>query len=392
MPRHDANHICLQKGLQMSFAFTDAALGLTGICPSQKLTLSIFAKHANSKGICWPSNQTVARTTGFDERTVRRHIESLKGMGIIERITREGRSAMTRIVWAMLAPKATPDIVPPTPDIVPPLNLSKESEYQITAQPTAPVVAESPAVAAIVVFKAMDTEIIDTAPVVDLVADTAPAIAPGTTAQAPADSPAVDLVPALPAVATDTEPALPEPVIAQAPADAPAVDVPAPADAPVVDNPLADCPPQALADFGLAREKKGRSATPTSTELRILGKQGAAVGLTIAQVIMLCAGEGWAWFQSKWATPPVMERFKAEWMPGQAPVTPVQLVFVPESAPPARPETINEAKPPLRELRPIRLTNWPCRGASSPNTSAASSWQWERLNPPALRWVSTTKH
>jgi hypothetical protein len=269
------------------------------------------------------------------------------------------------------------------------------------------VVAESPAGAAIVVLKAMDTEVRDTAPLaslpvidvelvahlpvvelvadlpiidvvahlpvvdvpaavitVDLVADTAPAIAP-----------VVELVPAVqmpdaPVVATDTAQAMPDAATAQAPADTvavglvPAVGVPAlpaanvpdavgqvqaPPTAPV--DPLADCPPQALADFGLARENKGRLPTPTSTELRILGKQGAAVGLTISQVIMLCAGEGWAWFQSKWATPPVMERFRAEWMPGQAPAMAPQRVHQSEVAPPASPDIVEAERAKIAALR-----------------------------------------
>ena len=225
------------------------------------------------------------------------------------------------------------------------------------------MVAESPAVAAIVVFESADTEVRDPAPVVaDLpVVD-----------ELVAHLPIIDVVASLPVVdvptavitvdlVADTAPVMPEPVIAQAPADAPvvapavdlvpAVDVPALPTAPVVDNPLADCPPQALADFGLAREKKNRLATPTSTELSILGKQGAAVGLTTAQVIMLCASEGWAWFQSKWATPPVMERFRAEWMPGQAPATPPQRFYQPEVAPPASPAIVEANRAAIAALR-----------------------------------------
>ena len=397
-------------GLQMSFAHTHSVLLNSDLTKGQKLVLGVIGTFTDQGGKCWPAIETIAFRCAMCVRTVQGHINDLVKLHYLTRTLRIGRSAIIQLTQkAMGWLTGTPaEIAPPPPQklhpepVIEPIN-------QITAQPAAPVVAESPAGAAIVVLKAMDTEVRDTAPLaslpvidvelvahlpvvelvadlpiidvvahlpvvdvpaavitVDLVADTAPAIAP-----------VVELVPAVqmpdaPVVATDTAPAMPDAATAQAPADTvavglvPAVDVPAlPAanvpdavaqvqalpTAPVVDNPLADCPPQALADFGLAREKKGRSATPTSTELSILGKQGAAVGLTISQVIMLCAGEGWAWFQSKWATPPVMERFRAEWMPGQAPVTSVQLVLVPESAPPASPDVINAAKANIARIK-----------------------------------------
>jgi DNA-binding transcriptional regulator YhcF (GntR family) len=382
----------------MSYTLTDAAFNQFNVNGAQQRILTGLCTFASNMGRCFPSVAAIAAKCKISTRTVERHLPELERKGIIERQKRLGRSSITRIhlvTPAKMAEQYRQNVG--TESVT-------ESVNSITAQPAAPVVAESPAVAAIVLFDSVKPEVRDTAPVVsvpvvdelvadlpiidvvahlpvvdvptavitvDLVADTAPAM------PEPAIAPVVELVPAVqmpdaPVVATDTAPAMPDAATAQAPADTvavglvPAVDVPAlPAanvpdavaqvqalpTAPVVDNPLADCPPQALADFGLAREKKGRSATPTSTELSILGKQGAAVGLTISQVIMLCAGEGWAWFQSKWATPPVMERFRAEWMPGQAPVTSVQLVLVPESAPPASPDVINAAKANIARIK-----------------------------------------
>jgi len=375
----------------MSYTLTDAAFNQFNVNGAQQRILTGLCTFASNMGRCFPSVAAIAAKCKISTRTVERHLPELERKGIIERQKRLGRSSITRIhlvTPAKMAEQYRQNVG--TESVT-------ESVNSITAQPAAPVVAESPAVAAIVLFDSVKPEVRDTAPVVsvpvvdelvadlpiidvvahlpvvdvpaavitvDLVADTAPAIAP-----------VVELVPAVqmpdaPVVATDTAQAMPDAATAQAPADTvavglvPAVGVPAlpaanvpdavgqvqaPPTAPV--DPLADCPPQALADFGLARENKGRLPTPTSTELRILGKQGAAVGLTISQVIMLCAGEGWAWFQSKWATPPVMERFRAEWMPGQAPAMAPQRVHQSEVAPPASPDIVEAERAKIAALR-----------------------------------------
>jgi hypothetical protein len=192
-------------------------------------------------------------------RSLQRHMAALVNMGFLERIYRRGRSAVTRIRLDVLgAGRPTPDttvykpptVVSPTPDSSVTHNLSLESEYQITAQPASPalaVLAENPAGAAIV-FESVKAGIPDTVPlasppVIEPVPEPAiaPAVAPadvpvdvpGTTAQAPADAQAD---------AQADAPALPEP----APAVSPDVDlVPAMPTAPVVDDPLADCQPDA---------------------------------------------------------------------------------------------------------------------------------------------------
>lgn len=51
--------------------------------PSAKLVLLKLADNANDKGLCWPSFTYLSNHTGFNDRTIKRHIKTLAEAGLI---------------------------------------------------------------------------------------------------------------------------------------------------------------------------------------------------------------------------------------------------------------------------------------------------------------------
>ena len=94
----------------MSFVLVDASIKLQSITPGQRLVLAGIASYADKSGKCWPSVATIAERLNMGVRSVNRHITSLVNLGLLVRIYRAGRSAVTRItdlVLAGLPPMAT---------------------------------------------------------------------------------------------------------------------------------------------------------------------------------------------------------------------------------------------------------------------------------------------
>ena len=148
----------------MSFAQTFNVFQDQRLTAGQKLVLAGIATFANDTGKCWPSIATIAARCSMAVRTVQRHIAQLVSLGYLERIYRSGRAAITRVKAGITTPaKLAP---PPPPNWHP--EPAIESVNETTAQPSAPEVAESPAIAAVVVFESADTE---ARPAVDLVED-----------------------------------------------------------------------------------------------------------------------------------------------------------------------------------------------------------------------------
>ena len=371
----------------MSFAHTHSVLLNSDLTKGQKLVLGVIGTFTDQGGKCWPAIETIAFRCAMCVRTVQGHINDLVKLHYLTRTLRIGRSAIIQLTQkAMGWLTGTPaEIAPPPPQklhpepVIEPIN-------QITAQPAAPVLAENPAGAAIVVFESVDTEVRDTAPLanlpvidvelvahlpvvelvanepvvvvdvpaavitVDLVADTAPAIAP-----------VVELVPAVqmpdaPVVATDTAPAMPEPAIAPAPAVTVPVELVPAAPAPTTkpnDHPFAEVPPKLLADYANTREAKDKSRTVSETEAAVFANEAAKAGLTIIAMIRLCIWRGWGRFEARFATPSVMAAWAAV-DPEQAPATPatpVKRVNQTESAPPASPEIVEAERAKIAALR-----------------------------------------
>ena len=288
VPRQSGDGTAPYMGLQMSFAQTFNSFQAINLTAGQKLVLAGISTFTDSTGKGWPSVATIAARCSMAVRTVQRHIAALVSLGYLDRIYRTGRAAVTRVKLGV----TTPAKLAPTP----PPNWHPESAIesvnQITAQPAAPVVAESPASAAVVVFESMATEVTDPVPVVDVVPDL----------------PVVDV----PAVATDT--------------------------LPVVDNPLASVPAALLDDFGIVRKAKKKAAVVTRTEAVVFASEAAKAGMTVAQAVETCIMRGWS-------------RFNATWVPQQAPAMAVQRVYVPEVAPPASLGVINAGRAAIAALR-----------------------------------------
>ena len=267
----------------MSFTQTFQAFHTANLTAGQKLVLAGIATFADAKsGKCWPSIATIAARCSMGVRTVQRHIAALVNMGYLVRIYREGRAAVTRLVTpANLAPPPLP-IWHPEPAI-------PESVNEITALPEAPapVVAEVPAVAAVVVFESVDTQQPDSQQPDSQQPDTAPAEV--------------------------------------------AIDLP-------TDNPLADVPVDLLHDFGVVRKAKKKSATVTKTEAIVFASEATKAGLSVAEAVRECILRGWS-------------RFEAGWIPAKTPVAPVQRVYVPEVAQPCTPEVKSAAMAALTALR-----------------------------------------
>ena len=281
VPRQSGDGTAPYMGLQMSFAQTFNSFQAINLTAGQKLVLAGISTFTDSTGKGWPSVATIAARCSMAVRTVQRHIAALVSLGYLDRIYRTGRAAVTRVKLGV----TTPAKLAPTP----PPNWHPESAIesvnQITAQPAAPVVAENPASAAVVVFESMATEVTDPVPVVDLVA--------------------VDVVPDLPAV------------------DVPTVDIET---LPAVADPMADVPAALLDDFGIVRRAKKKAAVVTRTEAIVFASEAAKAGMTVAQAVEHCIHRGWS-------------RFDAQWVPA-APAMTLQRVYVPEVAPPASPDIV----------------------------------------------------
>ena len=293
VPRQSGDGTAPYMGLQMSFAQTFNSFQAINLTAGQKLVLAGISTFTDSTGKGWPSVATIAARCSMAVRTVQRHIAALVSLGYLDRIYRTGRAAVTRVKLGV----TTPAKLAPTP----PPNWHPESAIesvnQITAQPAAPVVAENPASAAVVVFESMATEVTDPVPVVDLVA--------------------VDVVP-----------------------DLPAVDVPAVATETlsVVDNPMASVPAALLDDFGIVRRAKKKAAVVTRTEAIVFASEAAKAGMTVAQAVETCIMRGWS-------------RFNATWVPQQSPAMAPQSFYVPEVAPPASLGVINAGRAAIAAMR-----------------------------------------
>ena len=153
----------------MSFATTFNVFQDQRLTAGQKLVLAGIATFTDQGGKCWPAVETIAERCSMCVRTVQNHISALVKLNYLVRTYRKGRSAITQLTEkAMGWLSGTPAKSAP----LPPQNLHPESVIEpikeTTAQPTAPELAESPAIAAVVVFESADTE---ARPAVDLVED-----------------------------------------------------------------------------------------------------------------------------------------------------------------------------------------------------------------------------
>lgn len=60
------------------------------LTPEQKIVLLALADYADGDGVCFPGQKNLARKTSIPERTLRRRIQELEGLGLIIRRRRQG--------------------------------------------------------------------------------------------------------------------------------------------------------------------------------------------------------------------------------------------------------------------------------------------------------------
>lgn len=74
--------------------------------PVTKLLLIVLAERANDHGVCWPSQDRLAKDMEVSTRTVRRHTERLLAVGLIFRrfVYRDGRRLRTEYVLSVALP------------------------------------------------------------------------------------------------------------------------------------------------------------------------------------------------------------------------------------------------------------------------------------------------
>lgn len=287
----------------MSFVNTFNALQVSNVTAGQKLVLAAIASFERA-GKCWPSIATIAERCSMGARTVQRHIAALISLGYIQRIYRQGRSAITRVFIGETHAKLAP---PPTPNWHPE-SVIPESVNEITAAP----IAQSPetATAAIVVSEIhKQPEQPDTAML-------ALEVTPGTDTFTPLlDAPAP----------TANELAATETVSAQV----------------IDENPLAEVPATLLADLGEVRKAKKKPAKPTKTEAALWWAEAQKAGWTMEQVILTMVLRGWSRFEASWV----------QHVPPQTVVQGPQAVFKPEPVPVANPSVVAACRAKLAELR-----------------------------------------
>lgn len=76
------------------------ALARTRAPVEARLVLAILAAHANKNLLAWPGADTIALLAGVCERTVRRHIRTLKDLGEL-RVIRRGMAGKATNVYRL---------------------------------------------------------------------------------------------------------------------------------------------------------------------------------------------------------------------------------------------------------------------------------------------------
>jgi len=307
----------------MSFVLVDASIKLQSITPGQRLVLAGIASYADKSGKCWPSVATIAERLNMGVRSVNRHITSLVNLGLLVRIYRAGRSAVTRItdlVLAGLPPMATSAKLADLP--LP--NWPTESVTGTCQQTTAPSsrsavpIDAGTATAAIVVFDSIKPE----ASQPDAVHDLPVNLGDAETLPRPCQGDAVhDHLPeaSQPDAVAVVHDAVERPeAVNDLPVNAPREN-------------LLGLDADLLHDFGVVRKAKKKAATVTKTEAVVFASEAQRAGLTPAQAVRECVLRGWT-------------RFEAAWLPAAKPLEVRTAVYRPEVQQVVRPEVVSAAK------------------------------------------------
>ena len=275
----------------MSYVATYNAFQISSISKAEHHVLTTICTFADrNTGVCWPTVETIANRCRSSVRTVQTHIKGLVKAGLVQRIYRPNRPAITKVLIPVPATSAPLEVqlLHPEPDIQP---VIKTTSAAVALEAVSPLFLFS---------KIPKTPV---AAVPDLVA-AVPAVA--------------DLVAAVPAVA-DLVAAVPAVAVVEA------VDP--------VEAAWSEVPASLKAEWSIVRKNKKKVGTPVKSELVVLAQEAAKAGLSVKDVILWCVLRGYSRFEASWVqhVPPQVQ-------PGR------DSVFKPEVSTPANPSTIAKFK------------------------------------------------
>ncbi len=301
----------------MSFAATFNAFQVSGISKSEQHVLTAICTFADKNGVCWPSVETIAKRCLSSVRTVQVHISALVAKGLLQRIYRKGRSAITKVLIPTPAESAP----------LPPQNLHPEPAIEsvntiIAAPPAEPLPA---AVSPPLLFSEIPEQ--------------------PKTAIEPSQNmgEACPLPEALQSTVDRSMASISEPPAEKQTSelDNPVIDLQVDTQTQVAVDPLVDVPATLLQDLGEVRKAKKRTPKPTRTEANLWFAEAQKAGWTMEQVILTMVLHGWSRFEASWV----------QHVPQQVVVQGPQAVWKPEPAPEASPEVVASCRAKLAELR-----------------------------------------
>ena len=305
----------------MSYVATYNAFQISSISKAEHHVLTTICTFADrNTGVCWPTVETIANRCRSSVRTVQTHIKGLVKAGLVQRIYRPNRPAITKVLIPVPATSAPLEVqlLHPEPDIQP---VIKTTSAAVALEAVSPLflfskIPKTP-VAAVPDLVAAVPAVADLVAAVPAVADLVAAV------------PAVpDLVAAVPAVA-DLVAAVP--AVADLVAAVPAVAVVEAVDP--VEAAWSEVPASLKAEWSIVRKNKKKVGTPVKSELVVLAQEAAKAGLSVKDVILWCVLRGYSRFEASWVqhVPPQVQ-------PGR------DSVFKPEVSTPANPSTIAKFK------------------------------------------------
>ena len=71
------------------------------LTPGERLTLAALSNYANDDGCCWPSQETLSKSTGTTRETVNRHLKSLKKKGFLKIKQRKDKGGRTSNIYTI---------------------------------------------------------------------------------------------------------------------------------------------------------------------------------------------------------------------------------------------------------------------------------------------------
>jgi len=100
----------------MSWQATDWALNQQVAPPARKLLLLVLATYADPQGICWPSQESLAKKTGMSLDSIQRHTKKLKEVGLMSSVRPPKRRGQWQTLVYQLNISSSAPVAEPSPD------------------------------------------------------------------------------------------------------------------------------------------------------------------------------------------------------------------------------------------------------------------------------------